>query len=305
MHYVIALLLLAPVSVVQGKSSDDLIASIATVRGQMTVCWQRKPPAVIKVALVVGADGTVTKATAKTKGAAAQCAAGILAVSTLAVEKAWKGTVAIEPSSSSRTEDVAAIEGALRSHSKELYACQSKAPDFEGQVALKLSIGADGAVTDASAEADSKKVASCVAAAAKKLTLVAISAELTYTLNLTFSGAGSMPTEADSSIDTALVPSKKGPLEEDDLMPAIADAKPALKKCVKGAKARGKVSVRIAIGSDGKVSSAKVKASELDDSKVEDCLVKVFKALTFRKSSDETVIVYPMRIDDDGLKTGT
>jgi outer membrane biosynthesis protein TonB len=301
----LALLLLAPVSIVSGKASDDLVSSLQTVRGQMTVCWQRKPPAQIKVALVVGADGTVTKATAKTKGAAAQCAAGILAVSTLSVEKAWKGTIAIEPSSSSRTDDVAAVEGALRSHSKELYACQSKAPDFEGTVALKLSVAANGTVTDASADADNKKVATCLAAAAKKLTLAAISADLTYTLNLSFSGAGSMPPAADSSIDTSLVPSKKGPLEQDDLMPVISDAKPALQKCAKGAKARGKVSVRVAIGSDGKVSSAKVKASELDDSKVEGCLVKVFKGLSFRNSSDETVVVYPMRIDDDGLKTGT
>src|SRR4051812_23603078 len=88
-----------PVTVVSGAASDELVASVAKVRGAMAICWQRKPPASIRIALTVAAGGEVTKATAKTKGAAAQCAAGILAVSTVAVAKAWKGVVAIEPAS--------------------------------------------------------------------------------------------------------------------------------------------------------------------------------------------------------------
>src|SRR5688572_33370574 len=64
--------------------ADAITGSLAQARTLMAVCWQRKPPATVKITLQVAASGEVTRATAKTKGPAAQCAAGILAVQTLA-----------------------------------------------------------------------------------------------------------------------------------------------------------------------------------------------------------------------------
>ena len=296
-----------PVTVVSGGSSDELVASLGKVRGQMAVCWQRKPPATIKIALTVATSGEVSKATAKTKGAAAQCAAGILAVSTLAVEKAWKGVIAIEPAAAGKGEDVRIIEEALAAHSKDFYACQSKASSFAGKVTVKLEVGADGAVTGATADAESaagKDVAKCVAATAKKLDLGELSGSLTYQLSLAFAG-GDSGGGAAAEADPTLQPSKKGPLAEDDLMPEIASHKAAIGKCARASKARGRVVVRIAISAEGKVSAAKIKSSELDDAKAEACLVKVFQGMSFRESSDETVVLFPIRFDDDGVKTAS
>src|SRR5687768_18405088 len=91
------------VKLLKGPADDEVVAALEKVRGQMAVCWQRKPPATVTINLTVAASGEVTKATAKTKGTAAQCAAGILAVSTLAPSaKKWSGAVQITTASDKR-----------------------------------------------------------------------------------------------------------------------------------------------------------------------------------------------------------
>lgn len=290
-----------PVTVVSGPKDgrDELVASIAKVRGLMTVCWQRKPAAAVKIAITVGTDGAVTKSAAKSKGPAAQCAAGILAVSTLsAPAKKWTGVVAIEAGDEAKGRDVRAIEAQLSEHAKEFYVCQKKATEFVGKVTLKVTVEQSGRITAAKADADADAgaaVATCVGGVAKKLTLAAIESEtISYQLILSFAGGDGG--EASAPVDPALQPSKKGPLEQEDLMPVIEARKNALAKCSKGSKAKGKVVVRVAIGEDGKVSKAKIKSSEINDTKVEDCLVKVFSGMTFREAGGETVVLYPMMI---------
>jgi hypothetical protein len=289
-----------PVTVVSGPKDgrEDLVASIAKVRGLMTVCWQRKPAAPVKIAITVGTDGAVTKSAAKSKGPAAQCAAGILAVSTLAAPaKKWTGVVAIEAAEEGKARDVRAIEEQLGAHAKELYACQKKATSFAGKVALKVTVEQSGRITAAKSEAEEggATVGTCVEGVAKKLTLEPIESQsITYSLTLSFAGGDGGSDSA--PVDPALQPSKKGPLEQEDLMPVIEARKNALAKCSKGSKAKGKVVVRVAIGSDGKVSKAKIKSSEIGDTKVEDCLVKVFAGMTFREAGGETVVLYPMMI---------
>lgn len=290
--------------------SDATIAALEKTRGLMTVCWQRKPPATVKITLAVAASGEVTKAAAKTKGPAAQCAAGILAVATLApAAKAWKGTVEIETVAEGKAQDVRAIHDQLAAAGPSFFACQKKAPKFAGKVTLRVTVDQDGTISAATGAASDKAgdpVGTCVAAAAKALTLEPISSpSVTYELGLTYTGGtdggGSTPAEG---VDPALVPSMKGPLESGEVAKVIAARRADLRKCAKATKARGKVVVRVAIGADGKVSKAKIKSSELGDTNVEDCLVGVFEKMTFRASSSETVVQYPIRIDADGLKTG-
>jgi hypothetical protein len=271
------------------------------------VCWQRKPPASVQIKLTVGKTGDVTSATAKTKGVHAQCAAGILAVQSLGTG-AWKGVIAIESTSEDKANDVRAINDALSGHRDEFYKCQKKASEFVGKVTLRVTVSSTGAITAASAEADAaagKPVAACVAAVAKKLTLVAISSEsITYDLGIQYAGEDKGDASAGGDGDADLQPSKKGPLESDDLMPVISGKRAQIEKCAKGSKARGKVVVRVAIGADGKITKTKIKSSELDDSKVEECLLKVFNTMKFRESTGETVVLYPIKLTDDGVKTG-
>jgi hypothetical protein len=299
-----------PVKLTGGPADkEQTIAALEKARGLMTVCWQRKPPAAVKVTLAVAASGEVTKATAKTKGAAAQCAAGILAVATLApAAKAWKGTVELETVAENKAQDVRAIHDQLAAVGTTFFACQKKAPKFAGKITLRITVAQDGTVTDASGTGDKggEAVGACVATAAKKLTMNPIgSPSVTYELGLTFQGGGDdTGGTAVEGVDPTLVPSLKGPLEADEVRKVLMSRHAALRKCAKGSKARGKVVLRVAIASDGKVSKVKIKSSEINDTKVEDCLVKALEGLTFRASSNETVVHYPVRIDADGLKTG-
>lgn len=296
-----------PVSVTGAPMLDKgaTVASIENVRALMGVCWQKKPPATVKIAVSVSATGDVVKATAKTKGAAAQCAAGILAVSTLTPPaKAWKGTITIESAAGGKSADAVAIHEDLAKHGDVLFACQAKQPDFAGTVKLTVTVAQDGTISEATAD-PANIVGKCAAGAAKKLALSPITSDqVTYTLSLNFQG-GDDAAAPEGGGDPALAPSKKGPLEIDDLAPVLANKKAALGKCAKGTKARGKVVVRLAIGGDGKVSSTKVKSSELDDATVEACFAKALGDLTFRVASGETVVLYPIRVDDDGVKTGS
>jgi hypothetical protein len=315
---VVGMLLLAarpaaaePVKLSGGPADkEETIAALEKARGLMTVCWQRKPPATVKVTLAVAASGEVTKATAKSKGPAAQCAAGILAVATLApAAKAWKGTVELETVAEGKANDVRAIHDQLAAVGTSFFACQKKAPKFAGKITLRITVAQDGTVTDASGSGDKggEAVGACVAAAAKKLTLRPISSpSVTYELGLTFQGGGADTAGggAAEGVDPSLQPSLKGPLLAGDVGPVIAGRRAALQKCAKGKKARGKVVLRIAIGADGKITKVKIKSSEVGDAKIEDCLVKALDGLTFPAGSGETVVHYPVRLDADGLKTG-
>ena len=189
------------VTLVSGPAGDRdaIVASVEQVRSLMTVCWQRKPPASVKVTLAVAASGEVTKATARTKGPAAQCAAGLLAVSTLAAtRKAWKGEVELASLAAGKAADVRAIHDQLAGHGPTFFACQQKEPAFVGKVLLRVTVGQDGAITAADGEVKEgggkggkagKAVAACVAAAARKLGLDPItSPSVTYELQLSYSG---------------------------------------------------------------------------------------------------------------------
>ena len=302
-----------PVELTGGPADkEETIAALEKARGLMTVCWRRKLPATVKVALAVAASGEVTRATAKSKGPAAQCAAGILAVATLApAAKAWKGTVELETVAEGKANDVRAIHDQLAAVGTSFFACQKKAPKFAGKITLRITVAQDGTVTDASGSGDKggEAVGACVAAAAKKLTMKPISSpSVTYELGLTFQGGGGGGDggggSAAEGVDPSLQPSLKGPLQAADVAPVIAGRRAALQKCAKGKKARGKVVLRIAIGADGKITKLKIKSSEIGDAKIEDCLLKALDGMTFPAGSGETVVFYPVRLDADGLKTG-
>jgi hypothetical protein len=285
------------VKLLKGPADGEVLAALERVRGQMAVCWQRKPPATVTINLAVAASGEVTKATARTKGTAAQCAAGILAVSTLApTAKKWSGSVQITTASDKRAQAALAVEQQLRDLDFE--SCQGKAPDFAGKVMLKLTVGDDGAVTDATASADAaagNKVATCVARMAKAATF-AVDTGVAFEWTLSYGGGGGGG-GGGGEADASLKPSKKGPLGGGEIMAAITGSRAALNKCVKKSKAEGKVVIRLVVARDGKVKSAKIKESALDDEKVESCLVVVFTKLAFAAADGETVVHFPLRVD--------
>ena len=57
---------------------------------------------------------------------------------------------------------------------------------------------------------------------------------------------------------------------------------------------RGKIVVKFSIEQDGKVRSAKVESSTLQDATVEACIVDRFKKMKFPASDEEAVVRYPI-----------
>lgn len=295
------------------RDASATIAALEQARTMMAVCWQKRPPARVKIAVSVAASGEVTKATAKTKGAAAQCAAGILAVSTLAPSaKAWRGTVDVETVAPGKGQDVQTIHAALGRHATSFFDCQQKAPAFAGKLTLRVTVEQSGTIaavetrageTTGGTAADAKTVAGCVAAVARPLRLDPItSPSVTYDLALTFNGGGTAAAGAPPA-DPALKPSKKGPLGAEQVAPPIRARHGELARCAKASRARGKVVVRVAIAATGK-AAAKIKSSELDDAKAEACLVKVLAGIAFPASTGDTVLHLPLRLDAGGLESG-
>ena len=296
---------------------DAVIASLEQARTLMTVCWRKPAPATIKVELAVDAAGEVTKAVAKTKGAAAQCAAGILAVSTLpATGKKWKGVVELKPAAPGQAADARAIHDQLATkHQAALFACQDADAAFAGKVMLKLTVQQDGAVSAATASGEgmSKALAKCLEKVARGLTFDPLSStSVTYELGLTFAGGGKGGGGAGKGgggdgveLDAALQPSRKGPIDADAAAEVIRGGHAGLVKCARKHKPEGVVTIRVEVGADGATKSVKVKSSAINDAKAEQCVVDVFRAMKFPRASGDSVILYPVGFSGAKVRVGS
>jgi hypothetical protein len=304
-----------PVSFASGgpgaAANDEVLASIAQARTLMTVCWRKAPPATVKVELAVDAAGEVTKAVAKTKGAAAQCAAGILAVSTLAsTGKKWKGVVELKAAAAGQANDAQAIHAQLaEKYQATLFACQDADPAYAGKLSLKLTVQQDGRVSEAKVTTTgvSKAVVKCLEKAAKAFTFDPLdSTSVVYEAGLSFAGGGKTRTAAGSEVevDAALEPTRKGPIDAEAAAAVIRGGHAGLVKCAKKHKPSGVVNIRIAVNADGSIKDVKVKTSELGDEAAEACVVAVFKPMKFAKADAESVIVYPIGFDGAKVRVG-
>jgi outer membrane biosynthesis protein TonB len=151
-------------------------------------CWRAPVKGAVRVAVQVDADGAVT-ASAISKGAAAQCAAGILAVWTVP-GGAWKGEVEI--GAAAATPDLAAtIQQQLLAASAPIKACQARAPGKAGSAAIKMKIASDGTIGDVAVTSKlGDELDKCVsrAVAAIKLAPTGASGAVNYQLAIAFSG---------------------------------------------------------------------------------------------------------------------
>lgn len=285
-----------PASIVKGGPRSDkakVEAALNSAVGSMGVCWRKTPPPSVTVKLAIAADGAVI-ATAATRTAAAQCAAGVLAVWTIP-GGAWSGEVEITTGASA--PDLSSeIQARLLAKAGSIKACQSQAPDAAGPVQIKMKIHPDGKITDVAVTSSlGAKIDGCVQKAVLALRLDAIDAAspVTYQLAVAFAGATSgsgggaaLPTTAPDggSID--------GQLGVDQVKPVLTAARAKMVACGKKGKGKGKVVTRFTIRTDGTTKNVVTKEA-IGDKAIEDCLVGVFKALTFPTASGETKVQYP------------
>lgn len=286
-----------PATIVKGGPKADkgkVEAALAAAVGSMSVCWRKAPPASVTVKVAVAADGVVT-ATAVTKHAAAQCAAGVLAVWTIP-GGAWSGEVEI--ASGAAGQDLhSVIQGQLMAKAGPIKACQSQAPTAAGPVGIKMKIHPDGKITDVAVSSTlGAKIDTCVqkAVAAIRIDALDASAPITYQLAVAFAGKAEGGAGGGSALPSTAPEggSIDGTLAVDQVQPVLASARAKLVACGKKGKGKGKVVTRFTIRPDGTTKNVVTKES-IDDKAIEDCLVGVFKSVTFPTASGETKVQYP------------
>ena len=136
----------ADVVVVKGGAlRATATAALAEAERAMIVCWRAMPPTTVRIALAIDARGIVT-ATAVTPAAAAQCAAGVLAVWQVP-GGAWQGEVDI--ASRIGADDLAgAISRQFSDRGAVIRACQAAGAGAKGPAIIKVKVHPEGELTD-------------------------------------------------------------------------------------------------------------------------------------------------------------
>jgi hypothetical protein len=243
------------------------------------------------VKVEVRADGSV-KASAVGFAAAAQCAAGILAVWKVP-GAAWAGTVRFTGAAS--VDLSALIQGRLMERSASIKACQSKAPTAAGPVMIKMKVDPKGTLSNVEVSSSlGAAINTCVKGAVSALTLDAIPSRspVTYALSVAFIGKpeGSGPPPPVEAPDGGTI---AGSLGVDKVKTVMSAARTKLQACGKKGKGKGTVTTRFTVRPDGTTKNVVIKTPIGDDA-IEACLVDAFKSLEFPSSGDETKISYPV-----------
>lgn len=286
-----------PASIVKGGPRSDrakVEASLDAAARAMSVCWRKSPPATVNVKVAVAADGAVT-ATPTSRNAAAQCAAGVLAVWTVP-GGAWSGEVEI--TTGGAAQDLSSvIQSQLLARAAPIKACQAQAPAAAGPVAIKMKIHPDGSISDVAVSSSlGAKIDTCVQKAVTALRIDALDASgpITYQLAVAFAGKGDGGSGAGGGVAERAPEggSIAGTLAVADVQQVLAPARGKLVACGKKGRGKGKVVTRFTIRADGTTKNVVTKDA-IGDKAIEDCLVGVFKSLTFPKSGGETKVQYP------------
>lgn len=280
--------------------------SLAHAAGSLGVCWKGERPDSVMVELAVDASGQVISAKQVTKGAVAQCVAGVLAVQTLA---ATGSRFQVRTAFATRSPKGDSIQAALESHRAQLDDCQrrAKAGSRGGKVALRFMIHADGHISEpkiqTSALAD-PNVERCLLDTIEKARLPSGLTDKTvsYSLALDFSGARNQApaNQPDGPAIDDLQPKKDGPLSGSEISAVMDRRKADFSRCYesqarKNRSLAGRVVLRFTIRDDGSAQNVKIRESTLNNANVESCMVKVVQSLRFpaEQGRQPTKVWYP------------
>ncbi len=285
----------------QKSQREKVLRSLA--QAPLHVCWKGQRPDAVTITLEVGRRGQVIQAAKKSAGPAAQCAAGVLAVHTLAATgNRYRMTVSVETESASgRT-----IRDALAPHRAKLDDCHRRAGARAGRVTLAFKVRPDGRIIDPliqSSSVGSAKVEKCLLDTISRTRLgTGVTSKLvSYSLGLAFSeAASSKPSPPAAAAAPALQPKKDGPLAGAEINKVMRRRKADFSTCYtaqlgKNRTLAGRVVLRFTIRDDGTVRNVKVRESTLGSARVERCMVKIGKSLRFpsQPGREPTRVFYP------------
>ena len=284
-----------PSSAAVKRQIDDALTSLA---GSARVCFQREAPASITVSVQVAPNGQVSSAKQDTEGPVAQCLAGLVAVASLpSTGERYKLRAIFD----SRTLSGGSIGDALAPYQDTLRACQ-KGKDA-GRAVIEFAIEPDGRVVEPQvrdstvSEAEARCLRSTMAKA--RLGSGVTTKRVRYSLQVRFSEGGQASGGGGQNSQTGgLQPQKDGPLDGSELQKVMNRFKDKFNQCYarelrKNRSLAGKVVLRFTIREDGTVRNVKIKETELNNKKVENCVVKVGQGLRFPAASGSTRVFYP------------
>lgn len=299
----------ATIAIVKGGSGSarsELTRSLGAVRSDLAVCLRGgRVPRSIRVELSVGADGRVGKSRAVTAGAAAQCVAGILAVSALA----GTGTshllvVDVATGGKAPAGGSGDLEAALAGYGDSFRACHDRS-ERAGRVVMKFLVKPDGRILDpevTSSTLGDAAVERCLvdAFAAIRLPARAGASTMSMSYQLDLGKPGKSTASDAPAGDPSLMPKKTGPLSGDAIGRVMNANRAKFSACYdrvarKQRGLAGRVLLRFTIRGDGTVRNVQIKETTLGSPAVEACIVSVGKQLTFPAETgrDVTKVWYP------------
>jgi TonB family protein len=278
-------------------AKQQALTALSAIAPALRVCWRGSPPARVTVAIEVDRRGRITRAAAERGGAAAQCAAGILAVHELAPGAAWTATLRIDTATPAEVD----LHAELRRHQSTLQRCGG---DARGTVGLRFLIHADGRLGDAEvvrSTVNDAPVHRCLTRTIETLRIAERPGGKTvsYTLEVGLGGKATTTAPAPKKGSDSPGPSKKGPVEGPVIQAGVSRLSDRFARCYRkrsDKNARGYVMIRFTIRADGTVRNVKVRKSTLGDQRVEACVVGVGKDLRFpgETGREETRVFYPI-----------
>lgn len=288
----------ADVTIVKGGPPADgealATGALAEAGKAMAVCWRAPAKGAIRVAVTVGADGAVT-ASAVTKGGAAQCAAGILAVWTVP-GGAWKGEVEI--GAGAAAPDLAAsIQQQLLAAAGPIKACQAKAPGKSGPAQIKMKIASDGTIGDVTVSSKlGAALDGCVVRAVEAIKLRPTGGgAVNYQLAVAFSGHdGGATAPPPGDAPPAESGSSTGALSPSQIQAQVAGLRTKIGGCIGKTAAGGKRAlVRFTVRGDGTVKNIVIKEPS-GVAKLDSCIKDSLGAASFPTSAGETKVSLPL-----------
>ncbi len=276
---------------VPAASRARVVRSLRALAGRLEVCWRGARPRALRVEVSVGAAGRVTRSKQKTRGATAQCAAGVLAVQTLAsTGRAYRMVVELGTSGAS-----ADIQSRLAPHLATLRSCYrtvlgAKAT-ARGSLVLRFTIHPNGTISQPSVKSSTlgkPRVDRCLERAAVRIRLGAgvVARPVAYGLTLRFSGGGQSAASAGGGLGPRMQPKKRGPLPATAITSVMRQRAPHFTRCYDRVARRkrtlaGNVMLRFTVRANGTVRNVKIRETTLRNAKVESCMVRVGKTLRF------------------------
>lgn len=283
-----------------------LEASLARIEPAVGVCFATgRSRSAVKVRITVAAGGQVVAASPVSRGAVAQCVAGVLAVQSVSgARRNYTAVISADPGGGSAAKLRAAID-ALRPGIDRCLERVAGGKALRGRLAVRFTIAPSGRVSGSAIVEDSvgKGAArDCVTRAIRRARLPSPPGRrsLEYTLPIAVNIAGRSGQGAPAVAGPALRPQKDGPVPAAAITAVMRKKQPAFTACYdrvarKRRDLRGHVTLRFTIRDSGRVTNAKVRESSLKNPAVETCMVKVARGLRFSAEAGRapTRVFYP------------